>query len=140
MSTLRYTDYWIAYGVNDLGSGGRTPAQLLADNQTIAGYANPGSKVSISTLTAQSTSTDSWATTGNQTPPAQAANKATYDDLLRAVPAWVTGKVNDAGDASMTGRNTEIWSVTGGAWTTDGTHPNSRGASSIASQLSPLVP
>jgi lysophospholipase L1-like esterase len=137
MSTLRYTDYAIAYGVNDLGSGGRTPAQLLADNQTIGSYANAGAKVSISTLTSQSTSTDGWTTTGNQTPPSQAANKATYDDALRAIPAWVTGKVYDAADASMTGRNTEIWRVTGGAWTADGTHPSSLGASSIAAQLTP---
>jgi lysophospholipase L1-like esterase len=136
MHALGYTNYWMQFGVNDLGSGGRTAAQLLADSATIAGYANAGAVIDQSTLTAQSSSTDAWATTGNQTAPTQIAIKNTFDDAVRAIPAYLTGKVNDAADASMTGRNTEIWPAPP-APTADGTHPNSTGAASIAALLSP---
>jgi hypothetical protein len=135
MSQLGYTRYWIQLGVNDLGSGGRTPAQLLADNQTLAGYAKPGALIDLSTLTPQSSSTDAWATQVNQTPTGGIADKNTYDDLVRAVPAWVTGRIYDAADAAMTARNNEIWKTTGGAWTIDGTHPNSLAAAAIAAAL-----
>lgn len=135
MSQLGYTNCWIEMGVNDIGSGGQSETQLLASNQALAGYAKPGTIIDLSTLTAQSSSSDSWATQVNQTPNGNIATKSAYNDLVRAKPAWVTGRVYDAADASMNARNSEIWKTAGGAWTTDGTHPNSLGAAAIAAAL-----
>lgn len=75
----------IEYGINDLNNS-RTPAQLQADIITLA-TRNLGRgivKNFIVTLAPNTTSTDNWATTGNQTPNATSnTNRVTHNTWVR---------------------------------------------------------
>lgn len=106
--------YWThavnEYGVNDLGGGGRTPAQLAADDVTLAAlYTNV---VHIgTTLMPYNTSTDGWFTTANQN--AAASNNVkvlAYNDLVRAgiVGQQFYWDISDAIDPFRKG----LWPVT----------------------------
>ncbi|CDM57381.1 SGNH/GDSL hydrolase family protein [Rhizobium favelukesii] len=133
LAAMSFTDAVVEYGVNDLRLG-RTQAQILADQQTIYGYV-PGKRIYQTTITPRSSSTDSWATTVNQTAKTD-GNMAALNPLnaaIRAKPANVN-TVLEAADAAMSARDSDIW---GGAFppTTDGTHPNSVKAASMAAAL-----
>jgi hypothetical protein len=85
------THVWINYGYNDL-AGARTTAQVLADNQTIAGYF-PGKTILVGTISPVSTAE---------------ANRIAYNDLIRAGAAGFN-QYFDVADVMETARNSGVW-------------------------------
>lgn len=144
------------YGQNDRANG-RTLAQIQADRLTLWGYyADRGIKVYATTNTPNTTSTDSWATTTNQTLTSSESIRTQLNDWLRdgapidatskaAVPRGTTSNVLRAGspghplvgyievaDTVETARNSGIWKA---SYTGDGTHPNATGHAAAASAI-----
>lgn len=117
----------VAYGANDLGAN-KTFAQLQASLQYIYDYcAARGMRVFGATITPKTTSTDSFATTGNQTKAYTTATETVrtqINDWIRSTPAPLAGYF-EAADAAETARNSGIWRVDLGQPTTDGLHPSS---------------
>lgn len=141
INALSFTDVIQQLGINDLFTGSRTQAQLLADHQTIYGLFT-GKKIYQTTLTPISSSTDSWATTTNQTASAAGtmAQINSVNSAIRAIPANVNA-VLEVADAAMSARDSDIWNAppsVGQPMTQDGTHPKSFGAASIAATISPI--
>jgi lysophospholipase L1-like esterase len=123
----------INYGVNDLG-GGRTLAQVQADLQNIwIALTLRGIKVFQTTITPRTTSTDSFATTTNQTKVGGQleTDRIALNDWLRTVPSPLTG-VFDVADAVETARNSGIWIA---GYTGDGTHPNATGYAAMSPKI-----
>lgn len=132
-------------GVNDLFSGSRTSAQVLADRATIRGLM-PGALWLDTTITPATTSTDNWQTATNQTTFGAASNtqRTTFNDALRAGTALAQGSIGTIDIAALveTAPSNNAGPVlNGGVWIpgligyTDGNHPNSR----CCEQLEPLV-
>lgn len=131
-----FTDVILQHGVNDLRLG-RTRAQIETDLQTIAGTASiTGKRIWKTTITPRSTSTDSWATTANQSPQID-GNMADLNPLNADIRAGLANMTNviEAADAAMSARDSDIHKAPP-AGTTDGTHFNSTRAALIASLLS----
>ena len=107
-------------GTNDIANG-RTAAQVNADLLAIwQQLAAMGCKVFQTTFTPRSSSTDGWTTTTGQTPQFNAVRTA-VNDYIRSKPAPLHG-VLEVADIAETARNSGIWKITGGNWTTDGIH------------------
>ena len=83
-----------------------------------------GMQVWQATITPRSTSTDSFATTVNQTP-LNAAVLTEVNDYIRTLPSPLAGVI-EASDAASSARNSGLWKVTGAAQyaTSDGLHPS----------------
>lgn len=116
----------IAYGANDL-AGAKTFAQLQASLQYIWDYcAARGMRVFATTITPKTTSTDSWATTANQTIAYSGATelvRTQINDWIRTKPAPLTGYF-DTADAAESARNSGKWRVDlGTPCQGDGLHP-----------------
>lgn len=136
LALFAWTDLLAEHGINDLSLNSRTKAQVEADYQTIFALSNiVGKRIYKTTITPRTTSTDSWATTANQTP----TTTGTMADLtglntdIRAGLPNVTGVI-DAADAAMSARDSLLHKAPP-AGTPDGTHPNSTRHSLIASLL-----
>ncbi|MCF3941304.1 hypothetical protein [Gordonia tangerina] len=138
------------YGVNDIFNNGNS----LATWQTNAlklwtALAQRGISVFQTTITPKSSSTDSWATTANQTAAAQTGVRNSVNDWLRAgaplnpstlaavavgtAGALLAGQPDhpltgyfEVADQAESARNSGLWKVTGTAnyATGDGTHPS----------------
>lgn len=130
------------YGRNDFTQS-RTTAQVQADLIRLwTSLSARGSRVFQTTVTPSSTSTDSWATTANQTTHSSNAARVGLNDWLRAgapmrngsaVAAGVSGAlvagavghplagIFDVSDAVETARNSGIWKA---GYTGDGIHPS----------------
>jgi len=107
----------VGLGRNDLFTG-RTAVQTLADLQSI--YALLLDKpIYQVTLEPTSTSTDSWATTVNQTTAAWNGERVTLNASIRAVPAPLRNYIEIA-DIYETSRGSGIWKAPG--YTSDGVH------------------
>lgn len=132
-STLRralfpYASHLISqYGNNDIYVFARSAATLLANLATIRGYMTdlgPEKRAYQVTITPRSTSTDNWATTGNQTPHASDGTRVVVNTAIRALPYYyeAAGQIEDV-------LNNGKWKVTGSAfgYTADGIHPNTAG-------------
>lgn len=120
------------YGVNDIIFDSRTSAQVLADLQTL--WASFGNRpIYQRTLSPVSTSTDSWATTANQTTHANNAQRTALNDLIRFMPAGLSG-VFEGADQVESARNSGIWKA---GYTADGIHGNQTG--NVAIQTSGAV-
>lgn len=144
-------------GINDLQASA-TESQLRTrlTNMWLA-LAATGAAQWAATITPQTTSTDSWATTGNQTVTsvhtARLAVNAWLRDgapILSGAPAATgsnaagTLRIGQAGhpvakllevsDAVESARDSGLWKAT---YTSDGTHPNATGAASIAAAITP---
>ena len=168
LSLLPYTRNAIcAYGTNDIGNG-RTLAQLQADMIWLwsllkSGYAQK--RVLQTTITPQTTSSDSWQTIANQSAKANfstAGNgtREMLNDWLRdgapmlsgvaaAAGASATGTarvgngahpldgVIDVADQVESARNSGKWKVDGTAnkWTADGVHPTQYGYQTASAAL-----
>lgn len=147
------------HGINDLAPslGNKT----LAAFQTIViaywqACANRGALVYAPTLGPNTTSTDSWATVGNQTANANDAARTSYNDWLRAgAPidptthaadaigtggALLAGSVGhpltayfEAADAVESARNSGKWKAP--SYTADGIHPTATGAVALAATV-----
>lgn len=82
-----------------------------------------GIKVYACTIGPRTTSTDSWATTGNQTADTYNANRVLFNDWVRTTPAPLAGYFEIA-DIMETARNSGIWKTIGASsYTGDGLHP-----------------
>jgi hypothetical protein len=108
------------YGINDLANS-RTAAQLIANINTMIGFF-PGKPVWVSTLPPEDTSTDSFATTTNQTPVAWNSARVTFNTDVRAGGFIVgaRGYVEMAG-AVESSLNSGLWAAPG-PYTSDGVH------------------
>lgn len=128
------------YAVNDIAA---TP-----NLATIKGYltavwtilADAGLQVEQTTITPQSTSTDDWATTANQTPYANSGPASIRTDLnawIRTVPPPLSG-YKEVADIVETARDSGKWKNDGSTanlWTVDGTHLSDYGAQQVAAAL-----
>lgn len=132
-------------GTNDIVVGLQTTlAGMQAMNQNIIGLINAnayGVRFIGGTLTPRTTSTDSWATTVNQTAqtnftPIGASLREQWNDWLRTTPAGYNGYL-DAGFYAESALNSGRWAVTGAAnyATSDGTHPSQAMATLIGNAL-----
>ncbi|MBJ7519102.1 MAG: hypothetical protein JHC84_05345 [Solirubrobacteraceae bacterium] len=154
----------VAHGVNDFATD-PSAANLRASLATLwLELANRGLQVIACTITPKTTSTDSWATTGNQTKHANEATRIAVNDWLRDGAALdpatlapvATGTpgaltigndahpvvaLNDNADAVETARNSGIWKVDGTAlwYTTDGTHPAAAGHLAMAASMRAVI-
>lgn len=127
-------------GINGLRQGD-TAASVIADLTIIYQWlADLGIEVWACTIGPRSTSTDSWATTVNQTPDTYNANRVTVNEWIRTTPAPLTGYF-DVADTIESARNSGIWKVNGSAfyYTTDGLHPSTRGHELMAPAIDTTV-
>lgn len=130
------TDAIVVLGINDLASGGRSAAQVLADLATI--YAllkarKPSIRIYAGTITAHTSSSDSWAATANQTAQTTNANRVTINDTLRAGSVVNLHKCIDIADVNESYRNSGLLSLVGsaGVITDDGLHLKQAGLKRI---------
>lgn len=127
-------------GTNDLGDG-RTFAQVQADLAWLyQSLADRGVQVYGATLLPRTTSTDSWATTANQSA-YSAAYAAGSGSARGQLNAWIRGGAGgllagyvETADAVETARDSGLWKVNGSAnyYTADGTHPTTAGHTAMA--------
>lgn len=129
------TDIVVALGTNNAGG-------LITTNQPnmqkiYDDFYAQGKRVWAVTLPPVTTSTDSWATTGNQTVSGNETNRLGMNNFIRSIPSHVFGII-DLADTLETSRNSGIWQATGVAfgYTKDGTHPTAGGAAAAATALS----
>jgi hypothetical protein len=123
----------IERSINDL-VGGASAAAVQGFHNTVAGYF-PDKKVLLSTTPPVSTSTDSWATVGNQTTAAFNGALTTLNDWKRTNPAPFAG-VFEVSDIVSSARNSGLWKAN---YTSDGTHENATSFPAIESALPPPV-
>lgn len=124
----------VQVGVNDLANG-RTSAQIITSLQGIYALARSGQKIYQTTITPDSTSTDSWATLVNQTTvPNPTTEYAALNTAIRAILANTTGTY-DVTSVVENSLNSSLWPVTGAAnfATSDGLHPSSVGYNAVVS-------
>jgi hypothetical protein len=109
-------------GANDVFSGGRTGAQVLGDLATLyARWKTHGWFNVAMTLLPQTSSTDGWVTTTNQSVLSSQANLDGANLGLRASPANVDLLIDAGAAVSTTGTGTNgKWPAN---WTPDGVHP-----------------
>lgn len=152
------TDVIDQMGINDIVAGATVAtveANMVAAWQNLGVF---GARVWRTTVTPKTSSTDNWATTINQTPFANDANRQAVNNWIRAgapvnnslVPVAIgtsgallagqpghplTGYFETANTVE-TGQNTGIWQV-GMVYTTDGNglHPNSIGSAALATAI-----
>jgi hypothetical protein len=119
------------YGVNDFFTGAITSAALITRLHGILDLRRPGQKAYQTTITPETTSTDSWATTGNQTlvNGTQDTQRQTFNTAIRGSTTGLTtltGFIDAAGtfESGSTGK----WIVSPTPpYTVDGVHPNQAG-------------
>jgi lysophospholipase L1-like esterase len=119
----------VAMGINDI-TAGRTNAQIAADEQTLRGLIPMSIPVHICTIEPNTTSTDSWATTANQTPFAQDAVRVSVNNRRRNGVANFASTL-DLADGVESGRDSGKWDTQYGAPTADGLHANRQGYMNI---------
>lgn len=130
------TDVINQYGVNDLRVRGDL-AELQADTITYLGLYT-GRKYQA-TITPRTSSTDSYVTTENQTQREAPWDLNDLNDFNDWVRAGSSGAdfVIEAADSVMSARNSGLWRANNPGLTTDGTHPTTACAASMASTLIP---
>jgi len=161
LSQVGVTHVLAEHIVNDLGAS--SVPTLQGYGFTYWTYLSRAGKVYATTCTPQSSSTDSWATTGNQAVLSPALNEprrvqwnawlrdgapmtaagaaqavgATGGTVLRAGQAGhpLAGYIEVA-DLVEPSRDAGIWKA---GYTSDGTHPNATGAAAIAAAINPAT-
>jgi len=113
-----------ALGLNDIFVDGTSSATLIGYQNQIRNL-YPDKKFMITSLTPETTSTDSWATLANQTVKAQEAQRVAYNTAVRLNALGFTGAY-DVAAVVESALNSGKWKVDGTAfkWTGDGTHPS----------------
>jgi hypothetical protein len=121
-----HTHVHCEYGINDIVGGAKSFSQVQGYLNTI--YALfPTKKVSQSTISPKSTSTDSFATSTNQTTDASNGQRTALNDWIRTTPAPLV-MYFDVADAVESSRNSGLWrsvgdgSVTAAMCAADGLH------------------
>jgi hypothetical protein len=123
----QYCSHVVAqFGIVDLVAG-RSPAQVKTDLETIIGYFTV--PVWIATVEPITTSSDSWATTGNQTLDGGNTDRITLNTAIRGGSVSGAAGYFEIADALESARDSGKWKVTGAAngYTADGTHSNQAG-------------
>lgn len=117
------------YGINDVTAG--SSLAVIQANLTICWMtlAQRGIKVYQTTLGPHTTSSDSWATTVNQTVTIHEAVRVAVNDWIRTTPAPLSGFFELA-DTVETAHNSGKWINNGVAntYTSDGLHPSAAAA------------
>lgn len=126
------------YGINDVRNN-----VSLASMQTTAlnnwqYLVDKKIKVWACTLTPNTTSTDSWATTTNQTLANAAQNtvRVAYNDWLRTIPSPLLSGIIETADTCESSRNSGLWKP---SHTSDGLHPNSTGFAAYKAVIDPNI-
>jgi lysophospholipase L1-like esterase len=106
-ATAGATSALLELGVNDFFAGTRTADNVLTDRASVrtkATTAIPGIRVYDTTVTPETTSTDGWNTTVNQTTVGVGANNSrmAFNDFLRGVTSY-TATCTLAGTTAVTG-------------------------------------
>jgi hypothetical protein len=128
------TDIVINAGAAD-ARGGRTLAQIQASCASMLALFDSAQRKYLTNNVPVTASTDSWATTTNQTPfdgaPAEAV-RVSVNDWVRTTPAGWDGYFELA-DPVETSRNSGLWKVDGTAqkYTFDGIHQTTFGYATI---------
>jgi lysophospholipase L1-like esterase len=133
MSLAQYfTHFAINMGINDITGGGSTASVASDTNAVVALFAPK--PVALCTLSPVTTSTDTWNTTGNQTPAATNGNRITENTRrLAGVPgAKVIYDVNPAVE-TVASPESGIWKAP--SFTADGTHPAATGYKAEAAAI-----
>lgn len=132
-------------GVNDLYPGARTSAQLITDLQAIWATFPAGTKIQQATISPETTSTDAWATTGNQTISSGNTSRVTFNTALRnSGSSPISGMNNGFQEyawAIESSHDSGLWAVDGTAnkYTVDGVHPSPFGYSQPITDMSRLT-
>jgi lysophospholipase L1-like esterase len=124
VSVMQYCSHIISnYGINDLGAS-ETAVQILGYLQLIQ-QLYPSKPFFQNTIAPNTTSTDGWVTTANQTVVASNAQHIALNQALRAVPSWSAGifNINSVLESSL---NSGLWAAPP-AITGDGLHENTAG-------------
>jgi lysophospholipase L1-like esterase len=152
------TDVITNMGVNDLVAAASVATVEQNMSTLWQNLSKFGARVWQTTITPKTSSTDTWATTGNQTAFANNSNRTTVNDWIRAgaplnaslapvaigtAGALLAGSSGhpltgyfETADQVETARNSGIWKV-GSVYTTDGNglHPSSTGAAAMAATI-----
>ena len=126
-------------GTNDIGNSNSFDTVQSTLLQCWGVLAGMGIRVIATTYSPhQTTSTDSYATTANQTPAANNAVRILVNNWIRSLPAPLSGYLECA-DLVETSRDSGIWKVDGTAnkWTTDGLHCTQYAHEFVAAALAP---
>ena len=115
----------LQHGINDIQQGA-TGASLFVAQQSIASKLG-GKRIAVATLEPVSSSTDSWATTGNQTTSPYDAERQKYNALVRKGAPWFDLCVDVA--SVLEYGSTGLWNA--GTLTADGIHCNAAGAMAV---------
>ena len=126
LATRFCTDAITALGINDM-TNGRTAVLAYADLLTIWALLQPLSVFSC-TVNPASTSTDSFATTANQTTVASNAQRVALNNLLRT--SGMSSGVFDLADVVESARDSGLWKAPG--YTADGLHESQLASLAIA--------
>jgi hypothetical protein len=148
------------YGFNDYAFGTSLAVGQPYFINFWTALADRGTRVIQTTITPQTSSTDSWTTTGNQTAASWNAVRIAFNDWLRdgapidattAAPLSTGSTTNairagsgahplfaviETADAVETARNSGIWKA---SWTGDGVHPNATGHAALAALFTSSV-
>lgn len=117
------------YGINDIISGA-TEATVKSNLYTLWGVVrNNKNGLFQSTIPPVTTSTDSWATTTNQTLHATNSIRVNINNFIRAVPDVLDG-VFELADVAESARDSGLWKP---GYTGDGVHENETGYTAIVS-------
>jgi hypothetical protein len=111
--------------IDELGVNGLTNNTISQRVTMWQQWADGGLKVYATTLPPRTTSTDAWATVGNQTALSNEYIRVAYNELVRSVPAPLSGYIEIA-DTMETARNSGKWLTDGAANgpSSDGVHPS----------------
>lgn len=117
----------VALGTNDIHApNSRTAAQVVADLGTVGALKWSSQKLFYASLLPRSTSTDSWATTTNQTTVDNSV-RTTLNNTIRGVLAGSNGTF-DLASVFETSQNSGIWLASPTPpYTGDGVHPTPSG-------------
>lgn len=111
------------YGINDMYVSSQTGAQTLASLAQIRALF-PSKRFFQSTISPVTSSSDGWATLGNQTINANVTpGLVTVNDGIRAGNGGITGYF-DVASVTMSSLDSLLWNVSAGVYTADGLHGN----------------
>jgi lysophospholipase L1-like esterase len=126
------THVFVQYGTNNINNA-VSPATIYANLQAICKYIKLfGARVYLCTIPPRTTSSDNWATAGNQTVTANEANRVTLNTSIRGAVADGTADAVvdictpiEVNSSNVLTQNGGIWLSNGTAkhYTPDGIHP-----------------